>query len=195
MTEFEAARMQRQMQTLLNELTTKLFRAIDHGTPLAIKAMALNADEKSSNGVIVKCESGYIYTIAIGGPAVAASGVEGNNVIHLNHYAMLLEAFVKEVVGVPPVPQALIELMGEFGELCNQIKKVYRDDGGGLTEDRQKSIKDELGDCFWCLFRLCNVLGFTPSDVCTDNLRKLTERANDSARGKSTGTSKIQLAN
>lgn len=40
-------------------------------------------------------------------------------------------------------------LIGETGELAEQIKKMIRDDGGKLTDARRLAIKKEAGDVLW----------------------------------------------
>jgi hypothetical protein len=40
-------------------------------------------------------------------------------------------------------------LIGETGELAEQIKKMIRDDGGKLTPERRKAIMKEAGDVLW----------------------------------------------
>lgn len=40
-------------------------------------------------------------------------------------------------------------LTSEAGEVAGEIKKVLRNDGGRLTEDRKERILDELSDVLW----------------------------------------------
>jgi NTP pyrophosphatase (non-canonical NTP hydrolase) len=45
-------------------------------------------------------------------------------------------------------------LIGEFGELNNQLKKTIRDDEEKITQERLLSIKKELGDILWYMATL-----------------------------------------
>jgi len=48
--------------------------------------------------------------------------------------------------------------LGEVGEFQNQVKKVYRDDGGRVTEERRRAMLKELGDLMWYFAALCTEL-------------------------------------
>ena len=52
-------------------------------------------------------------------------------------------------------------LAGNAGELTNQEKKIIRDDGGQLTDDRKNRIIDELGDVLWYAAAIANDLGLS----------------------------------
>jgi len=43
----------------------------------------------------------------------------------------------------------MIGLVGEFGELLNQYKKIYRDDNNTLTEERKNKMITEMGGMLW----------------------------------------------
>lgn len=43
----------------------------------------------------------------------------------------------------------VLGLCGEAGEVCEQAKKMLRDDRGELTPERQGKFKKELGDVLW----------------------------------------------
>lgn len=47
-------------------------------------------------------------------------------------------------------------LFGEAGEIGNQVKKIWRDDDGVLTEDRKAKLRDELGDVLWYAVRFAH---------------------------------------
>ncbi len=70
----------------------------------------------------------------------------------------------------------VLGLAGEVGELVNKVKKVFRDEGGVLTDDKRAELADELGDCFWYLARVADELGYTLSDVGGRNIAKLRDR-------------------
>ena len=67
-------------------------------------------------------------------------------------------------------------LAGETGEVCEKIKKVYRDNGGVFTHDKVEEIKKEIGDVLWYIQALCNDLGISMQDVAQLNVDKLFSR-------------------
>lgn len=44
-------------------------------------------------------------------------------------------------------------LTGEIGEISEKIKKAYRDEGGMLTDEKQRALRAECGDVLWYLTR------------------------------------------
>lgn len=79
----------------------------------------------------------------------------------------------------------LLGLGNEAGEVLGKLKKMYRDDGGVLTHERQEAIVDELGDVLWYFARACEEAGVDPSNVAYRNIAKLRDRA---ARGTLQGS-------
>lgn len=70
-----------------------------------------------------------------------------------------------------------ISLAGEVGEVCDQVKKLMRDDKFKLTPDRRNTLLDELGDVAWYFFRLCDKLGLdVEQDILEWNHIKLQVR-------------------
>lgn len=69
-----------------------------------------------------------------------------------------------------------IGLSNEAGEILGKLKKVFRDDGGILSEEKRNAIKDEIGDCTWCCATLAHDLGFTLEEVLQRNIEKLENR-------------------
>jgi len=67
-------------------------------------------------------------------------------------------------------------LAGEAGEVANDVKKIFRDDGKELSPERKKRILGELGDVFWYWTRSCMEFGFTPEFVAKINMEKLRNR-------------------
>ena len=67
-------------------------------------------------------------------------------------------------------------LAGETGEVCEKIKKVYRDNDGVFTHDKIEEIKKEIGDVLWYIQALCNDLGISMQDVAQLNVDKLLSR-------------------
>lgn len=66
--------------------------------------------------------------------------------------------------------------LGEAGEVQGKIKKVLRDDGGIVTEEKRAAIVGELGDVLWYVARLADELGLDLSEIATRNLDKLSSR-------------------
>jgi NTP pyrophosphatase (non-canonical NTP hydrolase) len=62
-------------------------------------------------------------------------------------------------------------LAAEAGEVAGKYAKWIRD--GELDPD---AMKKELGDVFWQLAGLSTVMGWSLSDIATQNLKKLSER-------------------
>ena len=55
--------------------------------------------------------------------------------------------------------------LGEAGEIQNQVKKIMRDDGGVITEERRLNLMKELGDLLWYVGAMCNELGVSMDTV------------------------------
>lgn len=66
-----------------------------------------------------------------------------------------------------------IGLCGEVGEVCNEIKKMERDDNGQLTEERLYKIKLEMGDVLWYYIGICRKLGINFNEILLLNKKKL----------------------
>jgi len=67
-------------------------------------------------------------------------------------------------------------LAGEAGEVCNKIKKIYRDDKGKLTEERRNELISELGDVLWYISALSKDIGVPMELLATKNIEKLVKR-------------------
>ncbi len=67
-------------------------------------------------------------------------------------------------------------LAGEAGEVANQVKKIIRDDGGQITDERRIKIIDELGDVLWYVAMVSADVGTSLDVIAQDNLSKLTKR-------------------
>ncbi len=68
-------------------------------------------------------------------------------------------------------------LAGEMGELIEKVKKVVRNEGGVVSEEKIAGIKGELGDVLWYLSQLGRSFGLTLTDIADYNLKKLADRA------------------
>lgn len=65
---------------------------------------------------------------------------------------------------------------GEAGEVCNKVKKVFRDHGGVVSPEHRDAIASEAGDVLWYLANLCEDLGLSLYQVAVANLAKLETR-------------------
>jgi len=77
-----------------------------------------------------------------------------------------------EVMGLAYVGLGL----GESGEVQGKIKKVIRDDGGVLSDEKRAAIAKELGDMLWYVSQTATEIGVSLDDVAEDNLDKLADR-------------------
>lgn len=68
-------------------------------------------------------------------------------------------------------------LVGEAGEVAEQIKKFLRDDKGTMTDARREKIIAELGDVLWYLSMLAGAVESDLEEVAETNLAKLARRA------------------
>ena len=76
-------------------------------------------------------------------------------------------------------------LCEEAGEYAGKLKKVVRDDGGILSEEKRVAAGRELGDAFWYLTRSAARLGFTLEEIVDLLQLKLNSRME---RGKLGGS-------
>lgn len=81
-------------------------------------------------------------------------------------YPKIGEGFVYPVLG----------LVGEAGEVAEKIKKLFRNDGGILTDSHRTEIKKEIGDVLWYMAAPSRELGFSLNDVAQANIEKLRSR-------------------
>lgn len=68
-------------------------------------------------------------------------------------------------------------LSGESGEVAENVKKVFRDDGGTVSPERESQLIKELGDVLWYISNIASELGVRLSCVAEVNLEKLQDRA------------------
>lgn len=76
-------------------------------------------------------------------------------------------------------------LAGETGELCDKLKKMYRDNNGAPNNDIILHLFFECGDVLWYLTQFAKSLGFSLEDVAKQNISKLKSRKE---RGKLNGS-------
>ena len=56
-------------------------------------------------------------------------------------------------------------LSGEVGEVCEKVKKIYRDKKGNFSEHDKEQIVREMGDVLWYLGALASDLGYNLNDI------------------------------
>jgi len=76
-------------------------------------------------------------------------------------------------------------LCSESGEVAGVVKKIMRDNGGEVSEEKRAVLVSELSDCLWYLARLCDELGISLSTIYKYNMSKLMDRLD---RGKISGS-------
>jgi NTP pyrophosphatase (non-canonical NTP hydrolase) len=67
-------------------------------------------------------------------------------------------------------------LAGEAGEVAEKIKKVLRDDGGKVSDEKKQDITKELGDVLWYVSQIATELGLSLDDIAKLNIEKLLSR-------------------
>ena len=67
-------------------------------------------------------------------------------------------------------------LAGEAGEVANKVKKIFRDDGGQVTDDRRAQIAKELGGVLWYVAMVCTDLDLNMGDVARENVAIIASR-------------------
>ena len=74
-------------------------------------------------------------------------------------------------------------IAGEAGELCDKVKKYWRNYDVSveelekqLTKEQREEIVKEMGDVLWYLGAMCTELGIHMEDMATANIIKLQDR-------------------
>jgi len=70
---------------------------------------------------------------------------------------------------------AALGLCGESGEVAEQVKKMWRNEGE-VSPERVAAVKDELGDVMWYVALCCEEWGLSLGDVCEAVIQKLQVR-------------------
>lgn len=79
--------------------------------------------------------------------------------MNLHQYQEAIEGFAR-YPQVHSQRYTALGLVGEVGEIANQVKKIWRDDEGQLTPARTEKLRDELGDVLWYATRWAHHAGF-----------------------------------
>lgn len=67
-------------------------------------------------------------------------------------------------------------LAGEAGEVCNKVKKIFRDNNGVVSEEKRHDLLGEIGDVLWYCAALARDLNLSLEDIATLNIKKLEDR-------------------
>jgi len=76
-------------------------------------------------------------------------------------------------------------LAGETGEVCEKIKKIWRDNNLAMTDEQCHDILLECGDVLYYLMRIVHELGSNLTEIAALNIDKLQSRK---TRGKLSGS-------
>lgn len=79
----------------------------------------------------------------------------------------------------------VLGLAGEAGEVADKMKKVMRDEGNIVSEEKKKEVKKELGDVLWYVSQIASELGLSLEEIALGNIEKLYSRLE---RGKISGS-------
>lgn len=79
------------------------------------------------------------------------------------------------IIGDTPFAYLGCGLAGEAGEVCDKIKKVFRDKGGEIDVADREAIILELGDVLFHLSEIARQLGTSFDFVAKANIEKLTD--------------------
>lgn len=82
----------------------------------------------------------------------------------------------RPINGLPQLPFCVGSICGEAGEAWEKVKKMYRDDGGTLTDERRAALLKELGDALFYVTKAAHLIGYTLGQVAESNVEKLTQR-------------------
>ncbi|MFH1631792.1 MAG: nucleoside triphosphate pyrophosphohydrolase family protein [bacterium] len=67
-------------------------------------------------------------------------------------------------------------LASEAGEVANKVKKIFRDDGGEVTDQKLEECKKEIGDVLWYCAQLATELGLSLDEIAELNIERLYSR-------------------
>ena len=94
------------------------------------------------------------------------------NMDEYQHLAYQTAKYPRSMLIVYPA----LGMAGECGEVCNKVKKIYRDDNGLLSPGRKAMIEEEMGAVMWYLAALATDLGVKLGDVAWSNIKILQGR-------------------
>ena len=77
---------------------------------------------------------------------------------------------------IPGIVYCALKLAGEAGEVAEKIGKIYRDDDGKFTHEKELAIAYELGDVLWYVAAITSEIGYQLDDIAQMNIDKLQDR-------------------
>lgn len=66
--------------------------------------------------------------------------------------------------------------LGESGEVQGKVKKIIRDEGNVISDEKKKEIGKELGDQLWYIAAMASELGLNLQEIAEGNITKLNSR-------------------
>lgn len=82
----------------------------------------------------------------------------------------------RNLIGVPALLYTSNGFAGEAGEVANKVKKVFRDDGGKLTNARAEQIQKEMAGALWYFAELAYQIGVPLADIAKLSMETTTNR-------------------
>ena len=79
-------------------------------------------------------------------------------------------------IALDPIAYCALKLAGEAGEVAEKIKKMVRDDGGELSDERRAALSKELGDVLWYVAQIATEAGLELDVIAEENIAKLMSR-------------------
>jgi len=70
----------------------------------------------------------------------------------------------------------ILGLAGETGEVCEKVKKIFRDKQGIFSKTDREELVKELGDVLWYITAIAFEIGSNLTQVAEGNIRKLSSR-------------------
>jgi len=80
------------------------------------------------------------------------------------------------VGGIHPLTYFTLGIAGETGEFVDKIKKVWRDDGNIMSDEKRDEVVRELGDVLWYIAQISTELGVSLDEVAAKNIEKIFDR-------------------
>jgi len=176
-------------------LSTAIYRGLEGGQQPTYPALGLAGEageicEKLADGIVggeLAKELGdvlwYIANLAEDMGADMLSILPASLASRVGHFSELQDAAAEPAPNLKPYPAAL-RLAGKAGAVCERAKKLIRDDGGTLTDERRSLIASGLAEAFIAVASLASALGASLDDIAAENVRKLRSRKE---RGRITG--------
>ena len=82
---------------------------------------------------------------------------------------------IEDTANLPRLLTAVIGMQSETGEFAEIVKKCIFQ-GKDLDDASKYHLMRELGDVLWYWIQGCSALGYEPSEVIEENIKKLEKR-------------------